>query len=619
MSDFAWGNFQLRKGTFDDNILVAADHAFEWEWLLEGLDNRRILRTIHDFPNKEGLNPSIDVNIEETIRDDDFPLYACRRYIDEDDRYDPSFLVPLILGVLRAFFPKVLESNDQREKFVLIAQRLCRKGAMSLALASFSASCQGLRQTSLGVLGLLLHAMQMREAHSLVSWKERPQLEMILNSFQRGVLWLQIIGSGSVVNDKPHSSESHMSDFIVPLLPNICSIFLAKAAWILSSPADDLYPAINKYFLRLDSEHGAYKDFYSLPAFIPLFCNSSEDITQAEKERIWAVQLLKEGIVDQVSLDVIIQKHVPELLMTAFDTLLTRSNVYTEVESILETLRTIFHRGSSDTFPSLTNKLGLFPWILQMGHKLASMRHKMLWGFLDFARKSLLTYAQFVHPNSSENLLDCFVNIANVAILSAIDDNVECRKNEAPARHEHIQEIASDILISAHSNIAKQMIGKRVDKITSGDSYLSFGLCASSCVKFLDFCDSLQTRRQYQLVHSICFLPIDIHGSNDTVAFDFIRRVLSFLSKVSSEPVKLSKALPLDIINRVRLLVEFFPDSHKSCDKDVISRLLQVRQICKWKKKSWEDWLVSISLLLNCANNEEDIWAVFSSRKFGSI
>ena len=176
------------------------------------------------------------MDTDETVNEESFLLQSSNRDIDADneDRYDPAFLVPLILGALRSFFPQQLsESNNRREKFVLIAQRLCRKGVISLALACFAGSCHGLRQTSLGVLSLLLQAMQMKEAHSLVSWKERPQLEMILNSFQRGLLLLRLMDSSSNIDNGSHSPEDYP-----PQLPYVCTIFLAKAAWILSLPAD---------------------------------------------------------------------------------------------------------------------------------------------------------------------------------------------------------------------------------------------------------------------------------------------------------------------------------------------------------------------------------------------
>ena len=77
------------------------------------------------------------------------------------------------------------------------------------------------------------------------------------------------------------------------MLPTVASTFLAKSLCILARPGDDLYGQMNRFFLRLDKFHGAFMDCFSLPAFVYLFCSVSTDTLQARKERIWALQLLK--------------------------------------------------------------------------------------------------------------------------------------------------------------------------------------------------------------------------------------------------------------------------------------------------------------------------------------
>jgi hypothetical protein len=63
----------------------------------------------------------------------------------------------------------------------------------------------------------------------------------------------------------------------IPKLPSLSAILLAKAALILSKPGDAMYSAMNKYFLKLNQNHGAYNDMTRLPAFIALFCSSSDE------------------------------------------------------------------------------------------------------------------------------------------------------------------------------------------------------------------------------------------------------------------------------------------------------------------------------------------------------
>ena len=549
MSEFAWGDLQLRRDAsytdsdnrYEEAMMAAPVHGTQWEWLLEGLDCRRILRTIMDFPVHEGLNPSNDILTDMNVNKESIHLH--------EDRYNPAFLVPLFLGVLQAFsldvssdadssiiFEKCDESiirkspssqngsesvvDDQRETFVLVAQKLCTKGALSLALASLSGTCHGLRQTSVGVICLLLQAMQMREAHALVTWKERPQLEMILNSVQRGLL-LDIMGHSDTCG-------SHSSENTVPILPNLSSIFLAKAAFIMSTPTDDLYPAINKFFLRLNSQHGAYTDCHSLPAFMSLFCNSSDDITQAKKERIWAIQLVKEGIVDSVCLDVIVKKHIPELLMTTFDSLSTRISSDKEVECnlILDAMSSIFDRGSSDALPTLINKLGLFPWILQIATKLMALKlHTLQWKFLHFAETCILSYSKFSDPNQIDSKTNCLVNIARLVVSSCVYYN----ENVSPETND----ITGDILITVSSIFDKYRL-EHIENFSNDDFP---GLCLLSCVKFLDKCKSHEITRNCQLAHSICVLPLDIHNRDPAITYDFIKIVLTLLSNIPYDQV----------------------------------------------------------------------------------
>ena len=609
MSDLAWGELKSKREAWDENILVTPDHGSEWEWFLEGLDSRRILRTIHNFPTKEAVDTSLGTERSEFLNssinmqmsnEESFVRYDSERIIDvdNDDRYDPEFIVPLTLGVLKAFLPEA-ESVSQREKYVLIAQRLCRKGVISLALASFAYDCPTLRQTSLGVIALLLQAIQMAEAHSLLSWKERPQLEMIMNSFQRGLLSLRRVDLS-----RKHDNVFQDSDGNFPQLPSLCTLFLAKSAWIISSPIDDLYPAINKFFLRLESDFGAYKDFYSLPAFISLFCSSSDDITYAGKERIWALQLLKEGVTDQLCLNIIIKKHVPELLMTTFDSLSSRSciNQANECKLILDTLHSIFDHGSSNNFPSMSNKLGLFPWILQMLNKLISMRHELVEKFYEFTRTCLLSYKRFVDPIESGTHSACFLNIARIVVSSAVDF-AEC-ENEYSVTQQHIQAIAGNILVTVHD--IRKMSGISSLCHEHDLSCLKSGLSASSCVKFLNRFELFENVMQSRLTHSICSLPIDICERDPSVAYALIKRLLLILLQVSPECLDDSKNFLGDISNRVRLVIEFVPCNCYS--KDLISSLWQVRRICGRNKASWDNWLASLSKLLNCSNNEEDIW-----------
>jgi hypothetical protein len=46
-------------------------------------------------------------------------------------------------------------------------------------------------------------------------------------------------------------SDDENRSLRVPMFPNVGSLFLARSFFTLTKPADDLYSAINKSFLRL--------------------------------------------------------------------------------------------------------------------------------------------------------------------------------------------------------------------------------------------------------------------------------------------------------------------------------------------------------------------------------
>ena len=133
-----------------------------------------------------------------------------------DRRYSPAFILPLVLGSMEAFQINQLSDKDvhmdasgfkagkvsnnetdmdetedvekaHRQTFVKIVRRLSDKGCISLAFASLSSKCPALRKIAVATLCLFLQAMHTKEAHELLSWRERPQLAMIIDSVQRGL------------------------------------------------------------------------------------------------------------------------------------------------------------------------------------------------------------------------------------------------------------------------------------------------------------------------------------------------------------------------------------------------------------------------------------------------
>jgi hypothetical protein len=296
-----------------------------------------------------------------------------------DVRYSPSFLLPLVLCALEDHLPiqaagespksaiVIQETDDsgdadnevreQRQSFIHFSRKLCDKGAISLALASLSSRCPSVRKVAVGICGLFLKALQMEEALEVKSWHERPQLELLMSSVQRG------LAVRRAMQIKKADEGRDMRKLNTPMLPAVSAVFLAKSLMIISRPADEMYGPINRYFLRLKDFHGAFQDCFTLPAFLSLYCNSSDDQSRCKIERNWALLALKDGVVDTFCYRIISHSHIPELIMSSLDSCMDNPQCSGEVSLTIEVLSSLIQSGGSRAANHMIQRLGLLSWL----------------------------------------------------------------------------------------------------------------------------------------------------------------------------------------------------------------------------------------------------------------
>jgi hypothetical protein len=339
---------------------------------------------------------SLDEPEEVTLASKIFSTKDSWRGTGEDPRYSPGFILPLVLGALEANLPtdantskesqgyeemkvdntEEEEDDDdseedldlaQHQAFSTIARKLCDKGCISLAIASLSSRCPSVRKVAVAICGLFLKVLQMKESHGIKSWRERPQQEMIMASLQRGLAVrramqmkrLEEANTGVELRRTTASKER----FNVTMLPALSAVFLAKALLIVSRPSDDMYGAMNKYFLRLNDYHGAFQDCFGLPAFLSLYCSSSDDITRCRTERNWALLTLKDSAVDEFCYRIISQHHVPELIMSSFDSMCDQLGGKNELSLTIDVIQCLIQSGGSRSATHLIKRLGLLSWL----------------------------------------------------------------------------------------------------------------------------------------------------------------------------------------------------------------------------------------------------------------
>jgi hypothetical protein len=320
-----------------------------WDWFVDAVEMDRIHATLSDFPVDDPLRlaPSDLVSKRE--------LASIPPSGKADRRYSPGFLLPLIFGALEDTgtngntWQSESYQLDQRKDDVQVAKRLCEKGCLALAIASLSSECDNVRRLSVTVLGQFSSLLQRDEARQVASWRERPQIVMLIRSLQKAMILRKSTAGGSLE--------------IVEKLPGLSALFLARSCLILLQPSDAMFSPVNRFFLRMEADHGAFQDLTRLPGFISLFCSNADDLYQVREERMWAIRLVRDGFVGEDCYRPVVACHAVELLLSTVDSLSRLSpSPERETSLILEALSRIVRRGGEECDQNIAGRLGLLPW-----------------------------------------------------------------------------------------------------------------------------------------------------------------------------------------------------------------------------------------------------------------
>ncbi|KAL7565072.1 hypothetical protein ACA910_005082 [Epithemia clementina (nom. ined.)] len=314
-----------------------------WEWLPAWIELPRIVATLERFPFADRLEPTSPDGSRESFG-------------SSDSRYAPGFLLPLILALLeeqtqnktrRDVVGTKSAHRRNGEESTLLLQKLFEKGAVALALGSLCCLCQGIRRVAIAILSHVNVLIRLDDALMLSSWRERPQLVLIMDSVRR-----------ALVRDIalcPGVAE-------VPLIPPSCAVFVAKASLVLASPRDDVYSSVNRYFLRIDTDHGALQDFNRLPAFVPMFCSSTTADGLSLKERCWAVETLRDGFINETCFGPLMGCHAFELLLTRLE-LTVHSGNDLEFGALVSAVCRVVECSGKLGLSHLICRLGLLSWL----------------------------------------------------------------------------------------------------------------------------------------------------------------------------------------------------------------------------------------------------------------
>ena len=320
-------------------------------WVADAIEMKRVYATLSAFPGTDPLR--LDVPSGQS-RD---PLMSDFKDLSVPG-YSPGFLLPMILAALESADAISLTSPAFQESSVStngvqLAQRLCDRGALALTLACLCSECSSLRLIAVAILRSVALILDSEVARKHQAWKERPQLSMILRSVQKALAIRRI-------------EADEQEQGLVPRLPGVSALFLARACLVVTRPNDDMYPAINQYFLNSLTDHGAYQDMFRLPGFMSLYHSTVEDPDLARKHRMWALRIVKDGFLDETCFKPLFSCHAPELILTSFDNFRHRSGTTAgeeETALLLSSLLKVLQFGGPKMSAAVHGRLGLPYWM----------------------------------------------------------------------------------------------------------------------------------------------------------------------------------------------------------------------------------------------------------------
>jgi hypothetical protein len=638
MGNLRWKGMPLADPVTEDNSMKSSG----WEWLGNGLEIARVRSTLCQFPVHDRFKPDAIRNIEVWLRaadekpnqddtnesssdnssdsssseDSGDPIEEnsesgvenVRNYqhiTDTDEwivsgadlRYSPAFVLPLILGALENSLSRngsSMKSSGYDEErdgpslqdFVLVAQRLCDKGALSLALGSLCSDCTSLRKVAVAILGHIKMALDSKDARNLSTWRERPQLAMIVDSVQRGIAVRMALRL--VPNEAP-------SGRLIPKLPALAAIFLARAALIIVKPGDTMFGPMNRYFLRLDNGHGAFQDTNRLPAFISLFCSSSDEPGQARRERIWALQLLKDSFVEEYCYRMVASCHAPELLLTSLGSMVTRQeDDQPEMERILllDTMTNLLHYGGSQATFHLIGRLGLLSWLrgqIVTGSTvviLPTLESRN--AFLRLTSKAIEKAHLFLADESPDK--DCLLTESKALIslvLCIYDDSI--LRGLASAKEDKLSSTFDSFAAVACETL--QVLVRVVKDLQSNDEIGHVQRQGVSIALAARMLQTIPAGWMKIAVWSLCMAPLCNEAQLADCACVFSKLVLSFLATSEADAETISAAL-----RRVSLVFSI-TKAPFDFDGEILDTLLACRSNCLSSCR--EEWFGCLGALVN--------------------
>jgi hypothetical protein len=599
-------------------------HNQTWDGLVGMIELSRIQATIRRYPIEDTLRPTLIVDAETrcpriesrsrndgqilTGPDNAVSLHATKSTPPEiDRRYSPGFLLPLLLATLESVVDSwggIEEMHaeystgqsltreggrlgfDDMQIGIHVTQRLCDKGCLALALASLCSKCSSIRRAAASILGLLTIVIDSKAARQTPSWRERPQLAMLLDSVQRAL---------TIHRAEDVSAESQGETTPVFLLPGVSAVFLARACLVLANPGSSMFAAMNRSFLRIHDDHGAFQDLKRLPAFISLFCSAADDPWQARKERMWAMELVRDGFVDEDCYGTLAACHAPELLLTSFENFRSRSGNDRDGECglLLATLSRVLSYGGQRAGSHLVGRLGILSWMrsILVGRPANEVLPTLVLR-LSFMRLAISVARTALDFIPEDELPLATVGLAQPALELCLNSELD-GKTDGGSLGEHD---SYSPLFSATSEFLAALSSARVDEKSRDEQ--PDGISLTSASKFLA-AHSRPDEREATVL-SLCQLPFRFMECDSASAAAFCKQTFHVAMECDSSNIALTEA----VLQRIFIIATLFGESLDT-DSSLVTTLLARRRVCLQHPKVRQSWFKCVSELVRSSCSTE--------------
>jgi hypothetical protein len=550
-----------------------------WEWLADALDISRVQTTLRAFPIDDSIDPYLAVLPTESpeLNWTEQDKGAFSEELLPDQRYSPGFLLPLVLAALEDAMDYNVSSMENvciQGHTVAIAQRLCDRGAVALSLMALCSNCPHIRRVSVSILALMIMIIHSKEAIGSALWRDRPQLALILDSVQRALASRPV--------------ESHEKP-AVPQLPAVSALFLARASLIASRPGDRLFASINRVFLRIPHDHGAFQDLWRLPAFISLLCSFADDPEQVASERVWALHLLKDGFLNESCYKPLIACHGAELLLTSVDNLRLRpaGDKHGECALLLDALEAIVDKGGEKCEEHFIQRLGLLSFLrsLVMARPTFTLLRtkKSHIAFLRLAESSIKKASTTLSPEDFATATAGFAQYLIGFCLTSIQNSGGREDSETTIVIRH-----TGTTLIALAKLPSAIGDKRVLALEPG-ILRADGICLASASEFI----SVIKKSDLPLVlAAICNLPLRCTMEDETNAASFCMQMLRLVQVIDQHEIPF-----VGVMLTISKIAKFFNNSFDR-ENAILRLLLQLRNSNARSEDSLGAWSSCLSQLL---------------------